>query len=146
MYPGNGTFYSGVVLSFSVTSFQSQAQTVFVQLNWPLLLLKYAHSLLGLCSRAEPSPQAKSFTDKRKKAIQFHRHLQWGWYLGTKPPTKGPTAPCDGVMWEASRTITTCRGAWAVLGAGAWRRFWLLLSLLFLTPLQGQLPESQNQW
>lgn len=102
--------------------------------------------LLGLCSRAEPSPQAKSSTDKGEKAIQFHRHLQRGWHRGTKPPPKRPTAPCDGVRWEASMSIITCRGAWAVLGAGAWRRLWLLLSLLFLTPLQGQPPASQNQW
>lgn len=85
---------------------RARAQAVFVQLNWPPLLLKYVlcwASPLGqsLLHR----PRVSQTKEKRPfSSTDICRGRRRRWCLGTKPPPTGRTAPCDGAGREPPRS------------------------------------------
>lgn len=89
--PDTESFIQGLSCPYLSPPFRARAQSVFVQMNWPLLLLKCTHCWVFLyrAKNLLHRPRVSQTKEKRPfSPTDIYRGWQWGWVQGTQlPPT-----------------------------------------------------------
>lgn len=147
--PDTEPFIQGLSCPYLSPPSRARAQSVFVQMNWSLLLPKYAHCWVSSTEQRIFSTGQEFHRQRRKghSAPQTFPEADGGvggWAHSHLP--HGPIAVRVRARWGATVFIITCRGGWAVRGEGLLGSRASPVIVTLPRPFAASLPPLQDHW